>query len=217
MTTTKPTAAIAATSAASPATALRAWLLWTAGFLAFPIAGVAGIAAAGRVDSPIPALLGGLATGAVLGLGQALVSSRRLPTLRWAAATALGMGAGLALGAHTVSYHTTMGDLAVMGALTGVALGLAQALALPEQARARWLWALAMPGLWAAGWAISTLVIGASVDNQFTVFGASGAATVTGLLGILLHVLLPIPKATPSVPATDATPAPNTPSTGDQS
>jgi hypothetical protein len=212
MTTTKPTAA---TSAASPATALRAWVLWTAGFLAFPIAGIVGIAAAGQVDGPLPALLGGLATGAVLGLGQAMVSSRRLPTVRWTAATSLGMGAGLALGAHTVSYHTTMTDLAIMGALTGAVLGIAQALALPPQARARWLWALAMPGLWAAGWAISTWVIGASVDNQFTVFGASGAATVTALLGILLHALLPTPKAPLSPTTTD--PNPSTPSSGDQS
>ena len=46
-----------------------------------------------------------------------------------------------------------------------------------------------MPALWAAGWAISTLVIGAAVDEQFTLFGASGAITVTALLGILLHLL----------------------------
>jgi hypothetical protein len=72
-----------------------------------------------------------------------------------------------------------------------------------------------MPGLWAAGWAISTLVIGASVDNQFTVFGASGAATVTALLGILLHALLPTPKAPLSPTTTD--PNPSTPSSGDQS
>jgi hypothetical protein len=42
--------------------ALRTWLTWTAGFLAFPIAGLAGTAAAGRVDSPVAALLGGAIT-----------------------------------------------------------------------------------------------------------------------------------------------------------
>jgi hypothetical protein len=46
------------------------WLLWTAGFLAFPIAGVAGRTVAGRVDSPIAALVGGLITGAVIGAGH---------------------------------------------------------------------------------------------------------------------------------------------------
>jgi hypothetical protein len=38
---------------------LRGWLIWTAGFPAFPIAGLAGTAVAGRVDTPIAALLGG--------------------------------------------------------------------------------------------------------------------------------------------------------------
>lgn len=202
MTVTKATAGRPTLPApsASQATALRAWLLWTAGFLAFPIAGVAGIAVAGRVDRPLAALLGGLATGVVLGLGQATVSSGRLPRMRWTAATALGMGAGLLLGAHTVGYGTSMGDLAIMGAVTGAVLGAAQAAILPKRARSRWVWAVAMPVLWATGWAISTLVIGDSVDKQFTLFGSSGAITVAALLGILLHVLMPSPAATtPSV------------------
>jgi hypothetical protein len=53
-------------------------LLWTTGFLAFPLAGLAGTAVAGRVDSPLAALLGGTVTGLVIGAGQALVSHRRL-------------------------------------------------------------------------------------------------------------------------------------------
>ena len=40
----------------------RTWLLWTAGFVAFPLAGLAGTAVAGRVDSPLAALLGGTVT-----------------------------------------------------------------------------------------------------------------------------------------------------------
>jgi hypothetical protein len=81
---------------------LRSWLLWTAGFLVFPVAGLLGTAAAGRVDSPVAAAVGGLVAGGALGIGQALFSSRRLPALRWASATAIGMGTGLLLGAHAV-------------------------------------------------------------------------------------------------------------------
>ena len=206
---TKTTPSTSTAGTGTRATALRAWVLWTAGFLAFPIAGLAGIAAAGRVDGPFAALLGGVATGAVVGLGQALVSSRRLPTVRWTVATATGMGVGLMLGAHAAGYGTTMAQLALMGAVTGTALGLAQAVALPGRTRARWVWALVMPTLWAAGWAISTLVIGASVDNQFTLFGSSGAVTVSALLGVLLHLLLPTapnPKVTTAVTAQNTTP-----------
>jgi hypothetical protein len=196
MTTTMPTVT------ASHRRALRAWLLWTAGVLAFPVAGIAGTAFAGRVDSPAAALLGGLAAGAVLGLGQALLSSGRLPMLRWTAATALGMSAGLLLGAQAVGYGTTLAQIAVMGALTGAVLGPAQALALPPGARSRWVWAVAMPVLWPTGWAV-TASIAIPVEEQLTLFGASGAVTVSALLGILLHTLLP-------PPTTQASPAPGT-------
>jgi hypothetical protein len=186
----------------SPHSALRAWLIWTAGFVVFPLSGLTGMLVVGRVDGPAGAALGGLATGAVLGAGQALASSRRLPLLRWVAATALGMGVGLLVGAHAVGYGTTLAELALMGAVTGAALGAAQALALPPNARRRWLWAVAVPVLWSLGWVVTTLA-GVAVDEQFTVFGATGAVTVTALLGILLQQLL---SATP----TTTTPAPTT-------
>jgi nitrate reductase gamma subunit len=176
--------------AAAQPTFLRTWLVWTAGFLVFPVAGLAGTAAAGRVDSPAAALLGGLVAGLVLGAGQALVSRRRLDPRRWVPATAVGMSIGLFLGAVTVGYRTTLTDLAVMGAITGINLGVAQAVALPRRTRTRWAWAALMPALWSLGWVVSTLILTTSVDAQFTIFGASGAVTFTALSGLLLHRLL---------------------------
>lgn len=136
-------------SAASQTSLLRTWLLWTAGFLAFPLAGLAGTAVAGRVDSPLAALLGGTVTGLVIGAGQTVVSRRRLDPRWWIPATAIGMGLGLLLGAAAVGYRTSLADLALMGALTGLVLGVAQAIALPRETRLRWAWAAAMPVLWA--------------------------------------------------------------------
>lgn len=189
--------------------ALRAWLLWTAGFVAFPLSGITGLAVVGRVDGPAAAAVGGLATGAVLGAGQALAGSGRLPLLRWVAATAVGMGVGLLLGAHAVGYGTTLGDLVVMGAATGAVLGTAQAVVLPPGTRHRWAWGAAMPVLWALGWAV-TAGAGVAVDDQFTVFGASGAVTVTALLGLLLQVLVPLPAPTETTTAaTDTSGAPS--------
>jgi hypothetical protein len=177
--------------------ALRAWLLWTAGFVAFPLSGITGMLVVGRVDGPATAALGGLATGAVLGAGQALASSHRLPLVRWVVATAAGMTVGLLLGAHAVGYGTSLGRLSVMGAVTGLVVGAAQAVALPARTRRRWPWALAVPALWALGWAV-TAAAGVAVDEQFTVFGASGAITVTALSGILMHSL--VPPAAPTHP-----------------
>ena len=179
-----------ATTASRPSF-LRPWLLWTAGFLSFPIAGVAGTVAAGRVDHPVAALTAGLVTGAVVGAGQSLTSSRRLQPLRWIIGSASGMGLGLLLGAVAVGYGTSLADLAGMGALTGLALGCAQALALPAGTRYRAVWAAAIPLVWALGWTVTTLA-GVDVDQQFTIFGASGALTVSALSGALLHALLPV-------------------------
>jgi hypothetical protein len=175
---------------ATQAVFLRPWLIWTAGFLAFPIAGLVGAAPLGRVDSPVSALIGGALTGLVLGAGQSLASRRRLHPGRWIPATAIGMGLGLGLGATSVGYGTSLADLALMGALTGLVLGPAQALALPRHTQLRWVWAAAMPALWALGWTATTLG-GISVDRQFTVFGAYGAIAFSLLSGVLLHRMLP--------------------------
>jgi hypothetical protein len=179
---------------------LRTWLIWTVGFISFPLAGLAGTAIAGRVDSPISALTGGAVVGLVLGVGQTVASRGRLDIRRWAPATAIGMGLGLLLGAVTVGYRTSLGSLALMGALTGVVLGVAQALALPAHTRRRWAWAAAMPALWALGWTATTLG-GISVEDQFTIFGAYGAVTFSALSGLLLHALLPYRPAASPEPA----------------
>jgi hypothetical protein len=154
------------------------WLWWTAGFLAFPIAGVAGR----------------LVTGAVVGAGQWLASRGRLRPGPWIVATALGMGLGLLLGATVVGFRTSLADVAVMGALTGVVLGLAQTVALPARTRRRWWWAVAMPLLWAAGWIVTTRA-GIPMAEQFTIFGASSAVTFSALSGLLLYRLLPPTRA----------------------
>jgi hypothetical protein len=171
--------------------ALVAWLIWTAGFLSFPIAGVAAGLIAGRVDGPLAALVAGLVTGAIIGAGQWLASWRRLRPVRWIPATAAGMGLGLLLGATAVGFGTTLAELAAMGALTGLVLGIAQTLALPARTRYRWLWAAAVALLWALGWTVTTLV-GVAVEEQFSVFGAAGAITFSALSGVLLNVLLPV-------------------------
>src|SRR3954453_8976681 len=92
---------------------VRTWLIWTAGFLAFPLAGLAGTAVTGRADDPIAALLGGAVTGLVIGAGQTLASRGRLDVWKWVPATAVGMGAGLLLGAVAVGYQTSLVDLAL--------------------------------------------------------------------------------------------------------
>ena len=174
----------------------KAWLLWTAGFLAFPIAGILAGALTGRINDFGSALLGGMVAGAVIGTGQWLVARRLLDAQTWIPATAAAMGIGLLVGAWVVGYGTSLGELVLMGVITGIPLGAAQAYLLRDRLANAWVWAAAMPLLWALGWTVSTF-IGVSVDNQFAVFGASGAITFMALSGVLLDRL----RAATSSPA----------------
>jgi hypothetical protein len=178
----------------------KAWLLWTAGFLAFPIAGALATGATGRINDVGSALLGGLIAGAVIGTGQWLVARRLLDPRTWIPATAVAMGIGLGVGAWAVGYGTSLGELALMGFITGIPLGAAQAYLLRDRLANAWVWAAAMPLLWALGWTVTTAG-GIAVDQQFAVFGAYGAITFMALSGALLDRLraaTPAPQPDPS-------------------
>ena len=163
---------------------------WAVSFAGFPLGGLAAMTLVGPVDSPASAVVGGLLTGAVLGAvqGWALRAQGR-SLIAWAAATALGLGAGLAVGAAAVSYGTGLGDLVVQGAVSGAAVGIAQAVLLRRRLGALALaWPAYLAVVWALGWAITTS-IGVEVDERFTVFGSSGAVVVAILTSVLPLVL----------------------------
>ena len=181
----------------------KAWLLWTAGFLAFPIAGILAQAAAGRINDAGSALIGGLVAGAVIGTGQWLVARRLLDAKTWIPATAVAMGIGLGVGAWVVGYGTSLSELALMGFITGIPLGAAQAYLLRDRLANAWVWGAAMPLLWALGWTVTTAG-GIDVDRQYAVFGAYGAITFMALSGILLDRLRA--ATSPAAPTLDQTP-----------
>jgi hypothetical protein len=166
----------------------KAWLLWTAGFVAFIIGGALATAVVGRVNDFGSALVGGMIAGAVIGTGQWLVARRLLNPKAWIPATAVAMSIGLGVGAWAVGYGTSLGELALMGAITGIPLGAAQAYLLRDRLANAWVWAAAMPLLWALGWTVTT-VGGIDVDRQFAVFGLYGAITFMALSGVLLDRL----------------------------
>jgi hypothetical protein len=167
---------------------IRTLLTWMLSFLAIPVAGYLGSFLVGRVEDVPSALLGGVVVGAVVGFVQALASRRRLRILPWTVATAAGASAGVGLGTLVIGYRTSLADLMLGGLITGAVIGAAQALALPRTTRLRWLWIPATTVFWALGWTVTTLA-GITVDEQFIVFGASGAALYTLLAGLVLSGL----------------------------
>src|SRR5262245_20677684 len=123
-----------------PHDALRRWGRWMGTFVGFPLAGVAARGVAGAIDTTTAAALGGLAGGVVLGAVQAALGIDRAERGRWIAATAVGLSAGLALGAEVVSHRTDASSLVVMGVISGAGVGLAQALSISMRGVDRVLW-----------------------------------------------------------------------------
>jgi hypothetical protein len=170
---------------ATPSTASTA-ARWMISFLGFPLGGFIALALTAPVDGLGHALVGGLITGAVLGAVQAwALRFDRRQVVAWTTATAVGLGIGLALGASLVDFGTSMGDLALQGAVTGALVGLAQAVVLRARTgAAAVLWPLYLAGAYALGWVITTAG-GIAVEEQFTTFGAFGAVAVTALTVVL--------------------------------
>jgi hypothetical protein len=166
---------------------------WMAVWPAFPVAGFIGWKVGGRVDAVDAALVGGAITGAGLAAVEWWAAKGALGrAAAWIGGSAVGYAVGLAAGAALVGYETDLGALALMGLVSGAALGAAQGLVLARQGRRALAlpWALAMPVLFALGWSAAS-VTGIGVDDQFTVFGAGGALLFTLLSGLLLARFTP--------------------------
>jgi hypothetical protein len=170
-------------------TARRMWLWPVMILVSLPIAGYIADVVINGVDSVGTALAGGVIAGAIIGAAGWFVL-RKLVSWLWIPATTVGMALGLAAGAALVDYGIDRGDLLLMGAVTGLGVGVLQALVLARHKipGAFW-WAVVNPPAWALGWLVTSYVITANVKEQFVVFGASGAI-VFGLLTLVVLAVL---------------------------
>jgi hypothetical protein len=168
-------------------TGVKTFLIWAGlSLIGIPLGGYLGHTVAGAVDSVMPALIGGALTGAAIGLAQWLMLRRSLGIgPEWIVATSVGLAVGLAIGAMAVGYETTTSQLAIMGAISGAAVGIAQGLLLRDKFSLWHVWMVAMPVLWALGWVV-TDAAGIDVAKQFTVFGLSGSVVFAILSALLL-------------------------------
>jgi hypothetical protein len=176
-----------------------AW--WCLSFVGFPIGGLVAEAIVGPIDEVWTAVVAGAIAGAAIGAAQwfslrqigfdATTSGlfgRRNGALAWIGMTSVGLALGLGVGVAIFDYGTSVGDLAILGAIGGLGVGAAQWLLLRDHVGAGSLWIVGIAALWALGWTITTS-IGVDVESKWAVFGASGAITVTLLSGVLLWFL----------------------------
>ncbi len=169
-----------------PVTLPKRVLRWMPTFLGFPAGGLAAKLIIGRVDHLSAAVVGGAITGALIGLAQWLGLRRTgLSPELWVGATAVGLAIGLGAGAAAVGYQTDLASLAAQGAISGLAVGVTQALVLHSRlGRIVAAWPAVLAALWTLGWII-TSAAGVDVEAQYTVFGSSGALIVTALTSVL--------------------------------
>jgi len=171
-----------------------------------------GLAAALALGAPIQAVVGAMLVtpiltgivGAVLGTSQWVLLRRRLATARWwIPASAAGLGLGLAAGVVLVeqagraltggqinvrmlSVPARAGNMAVVGLVSGLALGAAQWLVLRRQSRIarRWLWGstLAFPVAFFVSSLLADLVFGGLTAPPGFVAFVLAAGLLTGAL-----------------------------------
>jgi len=170
-------------------TGRRLWLWPLSILIGIPIGGYVADVVVDGVDSVGAAITAGLIAGGIIGTAQ-WFALRRWVSWLWIPATTTGMALGLAVGAALVDYGINRGDLALMGAVTGIGVGVMQALVLARQriSGAIW-WAIANPPGWALAWVVSSYVIARNIAERFPIFGASGALVFGMLTWLLLAVL----------------------------
>jgi Flp pilus assembly pilin Flp len=180
----------------------RLWLWPVSILVSFPIGGLIADLVVDGVDSVGAALIAGLIAGAIIGAAE-WWALRQWVSWIWIPATIAGMTVGLVAGAALVDYGVDRADLALMGAVNGLGVGVMQALVLARHRipGAFW-WAVANPPAWALGWFVSSYVISRNIDERFPIFGASGDIVYGLLTWLLLAVLF---RAAPEVRGTAAT------------
>lgn len=168
----------------------RRSLLWMAAFLAYPLGGVLATAVTGAVGIAAASVVGAAVAVAVIGGAQALalgLVTDRGTALRWVGASAVAGALGWGVAHAILPAPVGVTDAVVVGVITGLAIGIAQALVILSTS-GRWAaWPVAFAAAWAVGYGVSTAI---GVDTAaWPVFGASGAIVAQGILLVALQVM----------------------------
>jgi hypothetical protein len=163
--------------------------LWLLIFLGMPIGGGLARLIVGPADSPLSALLAGLIAGAVIGLAQWLMLRQVRPIGPvWIAATAAGLGLGVALVQALVGNGMGAAEVALRGLICGIVIATLQWLVLREAFSIAWVWAVVVAISWPLAWTI-TLAVGVDMSQGWVVFGASGAIVFAIITAVALGAM----------------------------
>lgn len=166
----------------------RLFLRWLPTFLAFPLGGLASIAVVGPTATAVAGLASGAILGAVVGGAQWLALRSSGVGRSWWVATTIATAVATAFTVLVIGPGTATGDLVLRGAVTGLAVGAAQASVLPATWPRRLAWTAVTAAAWAGGWLITLQVI-VDAERGYVSFGASGAMAATIVTGLALPVV----------------------------
>lgn len=174
-------------------------LRWALATVAFAIGGYIGHLIGGPVATVPAAVISGIVAGALIGAAQgAALSFAPRDIALWAVGTGLGLAASLAVVTAVIGQIDTTADAVLLGAVSGLAVGTAQAviLARGDIGRAA-VWVAASGAAWALGW-LTTASIGVALAAGWPVYGMSGALVSQLITGIVLWRLAPRREAAPA-------------------
>jgi hypothetical protein len=167
-------------------------LPWIIAVVGFPIGGLLAQTIAGPAATVPAAVISGLIAGAIIGLTQGVALWLRGQALTlWVVGTAAALA--IALGAVTaaIGQIETSTEAAILGAVSGVLIGGAQAALLMRAGIANaWIWVVVTGLAWAIGWLI-TASVGVALAPGWPLYGASGAIVSQIITGITLWQLVP--------------------------
>jgi hypothetical protein len=173
-------------------------LRWIIAIVGFPIGGFIGHLIAGPAATIPAALISGLIAGAIIGAGQAVALGILRPQALalWAGASALGLGVALAAVTAVIGQIEIQTEAVALGAISGLALGAAQAaLLMRERVANAWIWVIATGAAWAVGWAV-TSGVGVALAAGWPVYGLSGALASQVITGVVLWKVMSRGEAT---------------------
>jgi hypothetical protein len=162
---------------------VRDYAKWIAVFLAYPIAGFLGRLIANPADGLVFAFITAAVAGVILGLAQWLALGRHDSAVRWVGATALGLGVSFVI-VQAVGATNNSAAL-VIGAVTGLGVGVAQSFLRSDRMPSPVVWIPTMGVAWAIAWVVTTS-IGVQANAGWPVVGVSGALVAQLLTGVVL-------------------------------
>src|SRR6185503_16587743 len=175
---------------------LRGYAKWLAVFLAYPVAGFTGRFIADPHAGLVFAFVTAAVAGAILGSAQWLALGSHGRVWMWAGATALGLGVSFALVQAIGATSSTAAPL--IGAVTGLGVGVAQALMRSDRLPSPSIWIAAMSVAWTIGWIVTTS-IGVQAEAGWPVVGVSGALVAQVLTGAVLFIVANRKRVQPAV------------------